>query len=426
MAIEYARDAFWQTLGYIAQETESDRELRTAGNFADFEKTMPHLPLSRLRELSVVDNVSSYLGKRNPLARPVDPAKHVVWLQDNTAYRPKGADAKKNNVWEAEFVCAYFVKNSGKDWGRVVADIADKAGLGEGHHDAEATIAKRLEPWMDAILPAHTVRISIGDDSGDAGDRQVATLGPSDRSGTSKTLIRTTGRHADGDTLTSRSLDHLATRHMTTTFAEPTGWAVISDIDDTIKITQTPSPAGILRSTFVDAPTPVAGMPALYAHIARSLDSPPFWYLSASPYNLYPFLRDFRAAHGFPAGPLLLRNASWMDLAGFLVALTAGTRAYKTDRMRDIHRMFPGRRFVLIGDSTQSDPEAYGDVAREFPGWVGAVFIRRVTGVAEIDRTSKNKPERFEKAFEGVERGLWRVFDDPREVYAEVDRLVGR
>ena len=82
----------------------------------------------------------------------------------------------------------------------------------------------------------------------------------------------------------------------------------------------------------------------------------------------------------------------------------------------------------MIGDSTQSDPEAYGDVAREFPGWVGAIFIRRVTGVAEIDKTSKNAPERFERAFEGLEkeRVVWRVFDDPREVYAEIDRLVGR
>lgn len=420
MALDYARDAFWQTLGYIAEETENDRELRTAGNFAAFEKTMPHLPISRLRDISVVDNVSSYLGKRNPLARPVDPDKHVIWLQDNTAYRPKD----KKNVWEAEFVCAYFVKNSGKDWGRVVADIAEKAGLGSGD-EAERTIARRLEPWMDAILPARTVKIQIGDE--DEQHQTIETLGPSDRSGVSKTLIRTTGHHKDGDTVVSRALHHVGTRHMTTTFAEPTGWAVISDVDDTIKITQTPSPTGILRSTFVDDPTPVAGMPDLYAHIKHTLSHPPFWYLSASPYNLYPFLREFRAQH-YPDGPLLLRNASWMDLAGFLIALTAGTQAYKTDRMRELHRMFPGRKFVLIGDSTQSDPEAYGEMARAFPGWVGAVFIRRVTGVAEIDRTSKNTKERFERAFEGLEKAgvVWRVFDDPREVYAEVDRLVGR
>lgn len=408
--VQSARDAFWQTLGYALDETHDDRELRKAGNFHDFESTMPHLP-NRLRDISLIDNVSSYLGKRNPLTHPVDAEKHTIWLQDNTAYRPK---ASKEKVWEAEFVCAYFVKNSGRDLGRVVADIAEKAGLGAGHK-ASATIAKRLEPWMDAILPAHTVKVNIG-------DMHISDLGPSDRSGVSKDVVRTKGRHVDGETVTSHAMG-ISARHMTTTFAEPTGWAVISDIDDTIKITQTPSPSGILRSTFVDEPTPVKGMPELYSYMRKALDSPPFWYLSASPYNLYPFLREFRAQH-YPDGPLLLRNASWMDLAGFLVALTAGTRSYKTERMREVHRMFPERRFVLVGDSTQSDPEAYGDVCREFPGWIAAIFIRRVAGIAEIDATHRNRPERFEKAFEGVDRAVWSVFDSPEEIYQKVDALV--
>ncbi|EKG12683.1 protein of unknown function DUF2183 [Macrophomina phaseolina MS6] len=409
MAVQYARDAFWQSLGYTLEETEGDRELRQTCKFAEFEATMPHIP-NRLRDISLVDNFASYLGKRNPLARPIDPEKHVIWLQDNTAYRPKSS---KDGVWEAEFVCAYFVKNSGKDWGRVVADIAEKAGLGEGD-EAEATIAKRLEPWMDAVLPSHTVRINIG-------GMHIEMLGPSDRSGVSKTLIRTKGRHDDGERVTSHAIA-IDTRHMTTTFAEPQGWAVISDVDDTIKITQTPSPSGILRSTFVDEPTPVPGMPELYSHIHKAFGNPPFWYLSASPYNLYPFLREFRSQY-YPEGPLLLRNASWMDLAGFLIALTAGTQAYKTARMREIHRMFPERRFILIGDSTQSDPEAYGEICREFPGWIRAIFIRRVTGVADIDKTSKNTPERFGKAFDGIDKSIWAVFDKPEEIYQKLDRL---
>ncbi|KAL1637777.1 hypothetical protein SLS56_000332 [Neofusicoccum ribis] len=409
--VQSARDAFWQSLGYVLDETEGDRELRGACKFPDFEATMPHIP-SRIRDISMIDNFSSYLGRRNPLARPIDPETHTIWLQDNTAYRPKGS--KDHRVWEAEFVCAYFVKNSGKDWGRVVADIAEKAGLGEGD-EAEATIARRLEPWMDAVLPAHTVKINIG-------GMHISTLGPGDRNGVSKNLIRTTGHHDDGETVASHAL-RIDTHHMTTTFAEPKGWAIISDVDDTIKITQTPSPSGILRTTFVDEPTPVRGMPELYRYMCKALDNPPFWYLSASPYNLYPFLREFRSKY-YPAGPLLLRNASWMNLAGFLIALTAGTQVYKTGRMREIHRMFPERKFILIGDSTQSDPEAYGEIYREFPAWIGAIFIRKVTGIAEIDKTSKNTPERFEKAFDGIDKSVWAVFDNPDELYQKVDALV--
>ncbi|KAF2143503.1 uncharacterized protein K452DRAFT_286331 [Aplosporella prunicola CBS 121167] len=403
-------DDSWKAAAHM-EETEDEREARTLAKFPDFEAAMPRLP-SRLQDISLIDNLTSYLGARNPFAHAADPETTNLWLQDNTAHRPPGATG--NNVWQAKFVAAYFIKNSGRDYSKLVADVAEKVGVGKGD-EAETTIAKRLEPWIDAILPAHTVDISID-------GTQTEKLGPSGRSGVSTNDITLKGNHVDGDTITSTAVN-LHTHPMTTTFAEPTGWAVLSDIDDTIKITQTPSPLGILRSTFVDAPTAVAGMPQLYAHINKMLGKPPFWYLSASPYNLYPFLRDFRDAH-FPSGELLLREASWMDLAGFLTSLTAGTRKYKTTRMRTIQAHFPKRRFLCIGDSTQSDPEAYGDMYRAFPGWIGVIFIRRVTGVAEMNEATKNAPERFERAFEGVPREAWVVFDDPAELYERVEELV--
>lgn len=78
-----------------------------------------------------------------------------------------------------------------------------------------------------------------------------------------------------------------------------------------------------------------------------------------------------------------------------------------------------------MGDSTQSDPEAYGEVCRRFPGWVKGVFIRKVTDVAEMDGGEKNKSERFEKAFKGVPRDVWRVFEDPGELFEAVEKLKG-
>lgn len=164
-------------------------------------------------------------------------------------------------------------------------------------------------------------------------------------------------------------------------------------------------------------------MPELYTHLNSLLSTPPFFYLSASPYNLYPFLRDFRAAH-YPPGTIILRDASWQNLGGLITSLSVGTEEYKADRIRKIHSWFPERKFVCIGDSTQSDPEAYGQIAREFPGWVGAIYIRRVRGIAEMDEKEKNSPERFKKAFEGLERGLWYVFDEPGEVAERIGEVV--
>ena len=133
-------------------------------------------------------------------------------------------------------------------------------------------------------------------------------------------------------------------------------------MDDTIKITMTSDPAGIIQSTFVNEPQPVPGMPELYKDIKASMpEDTPWFYLSASPYNLYPFLKEFRDQY-FPPGTLILRDFSWKTVAGLLSALTMGTEEYKADRMKKINSWLPKRKMIVIGDSTQSDPEAYGEM----------------------------------------------------------------
>lgn len=67
-----------------------------------------------------------------------------------------------------------------------------------------------------------------------------------------------------------------------------------------------------------------------------------------------------------------------MDLSGFLLSLTQGTEKYKKERMEKLHGMWKGRKVICVGDSTQSDPEAYGEVARMFGGWIRKIFIRKV------------------------------------------------
>jgi phosphatidate phosphatase APP1 len=197
-----------------------------------------------------------------------------------------------------------------------------------------------------------------------------------------------------------------------------------TDIDDTIKITMTSDPIGILRSTFVSTPTPTHGMPEFYAHVKEVLPAgSPFFYLSASPYNLYPFLRGFRDQH-YPFGPLILRDASWMSIPGLLSNLTLGTEDYKSDRLRKIHTWLPNKKLICVGDSTQSDPEAYGNTYRAFPGWVKIILIRKVTDIASVGIAEKNLPERFEKAFHDVPRDVWHVFEDPAECYDIVSKAV--
>jgi len=387
------------------QETDQERTFRTQSGFPDFEKDMPSLK-DRFN-YNLKDSLTSYLGSRNPFYSNADPDKDYVWLLDNTAYQ------NRVGRWKAEFVAAYFVKNSGEDLSKVVAYISEKIGLAKDDQ-AEATIAKRVQPLLDSILPAHAVTIDLQGIN--------VRLGPSGRDGISSDELAVPGAdYKDGQVITSEAVNADATP-LNTTFATAKGWAIISDIDDTIKKTLTSSPVGILKTTFADEPEPIKGMPELYKHMFQKLNTPPIWYLSASPYNLYPFLREFRETY-YPPGTLILRDASWMNLAGFMANLTQGTEAYKVDRMEKVHGWFPKRKFICIGDSTQSDPEAFGEMFRRQKKWIGAIFIRKVTGVAEMDDGTKNKPERFEKAFKDVPKSIWYVFDDPSELYAKVDAL---
>ncbi|KAF2816108.1 actin filament organization protein-like protein App1-like protein [Mytilinidion resinicola] len=391
------------------QQNEEDRETRSLGGFAEIEAAMPALT-SRF-QFSLKDNLSSYLGSKNPFYSYVDPEEHKVWVFNNTAYELNG----EAGDWQAEFVAAIFLKGSGKDISKVVADIAEKIGLA-GNEEAEKTIAKRLEPFLDAIVPAHAVNINfLGNDK--------IRLGPSGRNGVSSDVITLPqGQYQDGQVSTSSAIKADA-KDFETVFASPKGWAVISDIDDTIKKTLTSSAVGILKTTFAEEPEAIAGMPELYKHIVEKLDVPPFFYLSASPYNLYPFLHDFRSTY-YPPGTMILRDASWMNLAGLLTDLTQGTQAYKTDRIEKIHGWLPTRKFVCLGDNTQTDPESYAEMYRKYPGWIGAIYIRKVTGVAEMDESKKNSSERFEKAFKDVPQDVWYVFEDANELYAKVDTLV--
>jgi phosphatidate phosphatase APP1 len=388
------------------QETDEERLDRANSHFPEFEKDMP--ALKNRFQFSLKDNLSSYLGSRNPLYSNVNPETDIVWLFDNTAYQ------NRLGRWKSEFVACYFARNSGKDLGEVVAWVSEKIGLAKDDQ-AEATIAKRIQPMLDSILPAHAVMIDL--------QGMDVRLGPSGRDGISTDELAIPGHgYKDGEVITTRSVKNVAATPLNTTFATPKGWAIISDIDDTIKKTLTPDPVGILKTTFAEEPEPVRGMPELYKHIVQRLNNPPFWYLSASPYNLYPFLRGFRETY-YPSGTMLLRDASWMNLAGFLANLTQGTEAYKVDRMEKVHEWFPKRKFICIGDSTQSDPESYGEIYRRYPKWIGAIYIRRVTGVSGMDEERKNSPDRFKEAFKDVPEKIWFVFDDPSQLYAKVDAL---
>lgn len=183
------------------------------------------------------------------------------------------------------------------------------------------------------------------------------------------------------------------------------GWTVVSDIDDTIKVTEVRNRPALVRNTFCRAFRAIEGLAGVYADWARQ--GAVFHYVSASPWQLYPDLDAFRAEAGYPAGTFHLRELRLKDRSG--IKFVTKSREFKPAEIGGLLTRFPKRRFVLVGDSGEHDPEIYGELARKHPEQVQRICIRDVTG-------DKVDGERYRAAFQGVAREKWTVFRHPDEI----------
>lgn len=186
---------------------------------------------------------------------------------------------------------------------------------------------------------------------------------------------------------------------------ENRGLTVISDIDDTIKVTNVRNRKAMPRNTFLRQFEAVGGMAGLLTNWAQG--GAQVHYVSASPQQLYAPLSEFTRTNGFPRGVFHLKPFRWKDQSFF--GLFADPQQYKIKTIEPLLKRFPERRFLLVGDSGERDPEAYAALARKYPAQVVRIFIRDVT---EEDASAP----RYRKAFKDLPPGLWVIFQDPAEI----------
>ncbi|WP_431686492.1 phosphatase domain-containing protein [Hahella sp. NBU794] len=156
---------------------------------------------------------------------------------------------------------------------------------------------------------------------------------------------------------------------------------VISDLDDTLMISEVTAKTSLLKNTFLKNPLQREAVPGASAFIASVIadnaqwDASPVFYLSASPRQLYGNITLFLEHNGFPRGVVVAKKVSnesdsepWLDQA-----------AYKTAHIEDLLRRFPRVNFVLLGDDGERDPEIYRDIQARFADRIAAVYIRKVS-----------------------------------------------
>ena len=184
---------------------------------------------------------------------------------------------------------------------------------------------------------------------------------------------------------------------------EPEGLTIISDVDDTIKVTEVTKTDQLLRRTFAMPFEVVPGMSKAYG--AWAAPGAHLHFVSSSPWQLYDELELMARDGGFPRATWELKRVRPRDVPRTLDKLLADPLATKPPAIRTVMDSFPKRRVVLVGDSGEKDPEVYGLIARERPASVDKIYIRDVTG-------EPREAERYKAAFEGVPAERWVVFTD--------------
>ncbi len=163
---------------------------------------------------------------------------------------------------------------------------------------------------------------------------------------------------------------------------------IISDIDDTILISHATDLGkklwlSISKNAYTRRPFP--GVSEFYNLLTEDGKNPVF-YVSSSDWNLYDLIRDFLNFRKIPDGPLLLKDFH-VNLKNIWKS-GGGGHQHKLEKIEMLFDLYPGMKFILIGDSGQHDTELYAQVIQDYPGRVLSVYIRQV-------RKEMNEPRKL-------------------------------
>ncbi|CAF0960752.1 unnamed protein product [Rotaria sordida] len=205
------------------------------------------------------------------------------------------------------------------------------------------------------------------------------------------------------------------------------GCLIISDIDDTIKISEVPFKTKLMINTFRKPFQAVPGMSQAYRSWESS-DQCSIHYVSAMPSQLYYATQTFLNKENFPGGSFHMRHLKLADsdklnLINSIIDFVKhdASRKHKISVIENILTYASiKQKFVMVGDSGELDPEIYGEIARKYPDRIKMIFIRIVPG-------GKNNNSRFEIAFRNVRQDKWKTFSDatelPKKLYNDTNSI---
>ncbi|KAH8099621.1 hypothetical protein BXZ70DRAFT_1000825 [Cristinia sonorae] len=160
------------------------------------------------------------------------------------------------------------------------------------------------------------------------------------------------------------------------------GFSVVSDIDDVMRITKVYVPNQGLFNSFVEPYVNVPGIPELFAKWARELPSAAFHYDTTTPVELTRTYVDYLFSN-FPLGSLEMRPINISEPSQILEA--------RQNSLTKLYQTFPQRKFVLVGDTSSSTLlSAYPEITTQFPNQTACIFIRNTSATDPDDKIPYN------------------------------------
>lgn len=275
----------------------------------------------------------------------------------------------KGRGWVPEIVP--FTGYGSTEFVRVLARaVMHNPARADADHTREGRLKENRRGWRN-FISTHVAYLPV---EITAGKRTIRTM--TDRTGYVDVVIRKHGMDTGWNTVTVSAVSGDYTEVPVRIFDPNIRYGLISDIDDTVMVTNLPRPMVAAWNTFGQYTAdrqPVAGMAELYRTLADRHPNMPVIYLSTGAWNVVPTLDKFLTAHNFPAGPMLMTDWGPTNTGFFRSGVE-----HKRTQLRRLAIEFPNIKWYLVGDDGQHDPMIYREMARHHPRNVRSVLIRQL------------------------------------------------
>ncbi|CAK9437863.1 uncharacterized protein LODBEIA_P22410 [Lodderomyces beijingensis] len=242
----------------------------------------------------------------------------------------------------------------------------------EGSPNSEDKMKERIAAFFAKSIPNTQLRISVGSESSVAriNDAYIFT----DETGHFATTIEVD--YKPSVVSASSTMAETVFAFQDVMIYPSTGLGVISDIDDTVKITGVTGDKRLMLRNLLVEDFETWNIPPIvnwYASLYKRKDVN-FFYVSNSPWQLFNSINLYFKLVGLPSGSIHLKK--WVG--NIISSLLEPSQSRKKRALNRILEDFPEKKFICIGDSGEQDLEAYVDLARAFPNQVLSINIRYV------------------------------------------------